>query len=55
VRYSLERLQIGQPLSEVLTASKVEFDLAAGEVERLETLLEELIPSSQPMLELKRE
>jgi hypothetical protein len=55
VRYSLERLQEGRPLSEVLTMSKGEFQLAPGEVGRLEALLEELIPSAQPMLELKHD
>lgn len=55
VRYSLGRLQAGQPLREVLTTSEREFQLVPGEVEKLETLLEELIPSAQAMLELKRE
>ena len=55
VRYSLERLQAGRPLSEALTTSEREFQLVPGEVEKLETLLEELIPSAQTMLELKRE
>ena len=55
VRHSLERLQAGQTVIEVLAASKAEFDLAPEEVERLETLLEELIASAQPMFELERE
>jgi hypothetical protein len=55
VRYALGQLQAGNPFGEVLTTSKREFELAPREVERLETLLEELIPSAQPMLHLRRE
>jgi hypothetical protein len=55
VRYSLERLHGGRAIGEALTTSEREFQLAPGETERLETLLEELIPTAQAMLELKRE
>ena len=55
VRYSLERLQAGKTVIEALATSKAEFHLAPQEVERLETLLEELIASAQPIFELERE
>src|SRR6267142_1036386 len=49
VRYSLERLQVGQPLSEVLAGTEGQFQLTDAEVGRLGTLLGELIPSAQRM------
>jgi hypothetical protein len=55
VRHSLERLQAGQAVVEVLATSKAKFHLEPQEVERLETLLEELIASAQSMFELERE
>jgi hypothetical protein len=55
VRFALDQLQVGRSLSEVLRTSRVEFHLAPEETGRLETLLDELIPSAQPILELKRE
>jgi short subunit dehydrogenase-like uncharacterized protein len=47
--------QAGHLVSETLATSEREFQLAPREIERLETLLEELSPSAQAMLELKRE
>jgi hypothetical protein len=55
VRHSLERLQAGQPVVEVLAISQAVFHLASDELQRLETLLAELIASAQPIFELEPE
>jgi hypothetical protein len=48
VRFSLERLQAGQALSDVITSSKREFKLSSGEVGKLDTLMRQLLGGAQP-------